>query len=88
MTMSRRVGDSETFDDFRPWPGLLMASLWPASVPFPRQPTGEVARVFAAMAKFELAQIDLPWQRGFFHKIDLIVRFRLAGVRIRGHEEG
>jgi hypothetical protein len=34
-----------------------------------------------------VTQMNLIWQLSFFHKIDLIVRFRLPGVRIRGHEE-
>jgi hypothetical protein len=84
MTMCKRVGDLETSMIFWPWPGLAMASLWPARgqdgvVPFPQRQTGESVAVFA--------QINLIWPLSFFHKIDLIVRFRLAGVRIRGHEE-
>jgi hypothetical protein len=35
-----------------------------------------------------LVQLNSIWPLSLFHKIDLIVRFRLAGVRIRGHEEG
>jgi hypothetical protein len=70
-----------------------MASPWLARAeyewfPFRASQQGGIVAAFAVMERLERTQINLLRQRGFFHKIDLIVRFRLAGVRIRGHEEG
>jgi hypothetical protein len=48
----------------------------------------ESSPFFTGIARLELTQINLLWPPSFIHKIDLIVRFRFAGVRIRGHKEG
>jgi hypothetical protein len=58
------------------------------AVPFPRRQTAGIFAIFAGTERLELAQISLLCRLGFSHKIDLIVRFRLHGVRIRGAEEG
>jgi hypothetical protein len=93
MTMSKLVGDLKTFDDFLaiagPSYGFVLAGSRPrCAVPSPRRQTGGSVAVFVGRDRLGQAQINLIWPLSFFHKIDLIVRFRLAGVRIRGHEEG
>jgi hypothetical protein len=93
MAMSKRVGDSEILDDFLaiagPSQGFAPVGSRPGRVvPFPCPANRRKRRRFLPVGRLGLTQINLIWPLGFFHKIDLIVRFRLAGVRIRGHEEG
>jgi hypothetical protein len=92
MSLLKQGNDLETSDAFwtsgaSPWP----RSGWRAAKAcrsIARGKQEESSPFLSVWRRPQPTQINLPWPLSFFHKIDLMVRFRFAGVRIRGHEEG
>ena len=71
MAMSKRLGDSETFDDFWPLPGpsygfALAGSRRTCVVPSTSRQTGRIVAVSAGIERLPLTQISLMWQLSFF----------------------